>query len=114
MRPLISTCLPSPSTMVAFSLSMVARLVRPRSSSLMFSSLMPRSSLIRRPPVRTAMSSSIALRRSPKPGDFAARLVPVARNGRDLRDLGAVTYFLGDFLHLLDDRLDGFHGAAPQ
>ena len=34
--------------MVVFSLSMVTRLAVPRSSSLMFSSLMPRSSLIRR------------------------------------------------------------------
>jgi hypothetical protein len=33
---------------------------------------MPRSSLITCPPVRIAMSSSIALRRSPKPGAFTA------------------------------------------
>ncbi len=37
-----------------------------------FSSLMPRSSLITWPPVTMAMSSSIALRRSPKPGAFTA------------------------------------------
>jgi hypothetical protein len=36
-----------------------------RSSSFTFSSLMPRSSVIALPPVRIAMSSSMALRRSP-------------------------------------------------
>jgi hypothetical protein len=46
--------------------------------------------------------------------DLADRLVPVGRNGRDLRDLGAITDFLGDFLQLLDDCLDGFHDAALQ
>ena len=34
-------CAPPPSTMVVLSLSIVTRLARPRSSSLMFSSLMP-------------------------------------------------------------------------
>jgi hypothetical protein len=43
-------------------------LALPRSSSVRLSSLMPRSSVIARPPVRTAMSSRVALRRSPKPG----------------------------------------------
>ncbi len=38
----------------------------------MVSSLMPRSSLMTLPPVRVAMSSSIALRRSPKPGALTA------------------------------------------
>ena len=42
------------------------------SPSVTFSSLMPRSSEMSWPPVRTAMSSSIALRRSPKPGAFTA------------------------------------------
>ena len=37
-----------------------------------FSSLRPTSSLMTLPPVSTAMSSSIALRRSPKPGAFTA------------------------------------------
>ena len=41
-------------------------------SSVTFSSLMPRSSLITWPPVRIAISSSIALRRSPKPGALTA------------------------------------------
>ena len=39
--------------------------------------------------------------------DFADRLVPVGRNGRDLRDLGAVADLLGDFLQFLDDCFDG-------
>ncbi len=38
----------------------------------MLSSLMPSSSAITLPPVRIAMSSSIAFRRSPKPGAFTA------------------------------------------
>jgi hypothetical protein len=39
-----------------------------------FSSLMPRSSEITWPPVRIAMSSSMALRRSPKPGALTAAI----------------------------------------
>ena len=46
MRPWMSAFLPAPSTIVVFSLSIVTRLARPRSSSVTFSSLMPRSSLI--------------------------------------------------------------------
>ena len=42
------------------------------SPSVTFSSLMPRSSEMSWPPVRMAMSSSIALRRSPKPGALTA------------------------------------------
>ena len=63
---------PAPSTIVVLSLSMVTFFARPRSSSFRFSSLMPRSSVIALPPVSIAMSSSIALRRSPKPGAFTA------------------------------------------
>ena len=57
---------------VVFSFSMRTRLARPSISSVTFSSLMPRSSEIVWPLVRTAMSSSIALRRSPKPGALTA------------------------------------------
>ncbi|ESX25901.1 hypothetical protein X765_24040 [Mesorhizobium sp. LSHC440B00] len=39
-----------------------------------FSSLMPRSSEMTWPPVRMAMSSSMALRRSPKPGALTAAI----------------------------------------
>src|SRR5258708_7286459 len=58
--------------MVVLSLSIVTRLAVPRSSILTPSSLMPRSSVIALPPVRIAISCSIALRRSPKPGAFTA------------------------------------------
>ena len=44
----------------------------PSMSSFTFSSLMPRSSLMTWPPVTMAMSSSMALRRSPKPGALTA------------------------------------------
>ena len=55
------TILPPPSTMVVFSLSITMLLARPRSASSMLSSLMPRSSLMNLPPVRTAMSSQHGL-----------------------------------------------------
>ncbi len=78
MRPWMSLVLPAPSMSVVLSLSTTTFLARPRSSSLRFSSLSPRSSVIALPPVRVAMSSSMALRRSPKPGAFTAaeRSVP--------------------------------------
>jgi hypothetical protein len=65
--PLISAFLPAPSTIVVLSLSIVMRLAVPRSVMVMLSSLMPRSSLTTEPPVSTAMSFRISLRRSPKP-----------------------------------------------
>ena len=52
-------------TMVVVSLSSVMRLARPRSARVTFSSLMPSSSLMVWAPVRTAMSRSTSLRRSP-------------------------------------------------
>ena len=64
-RPLISAGVPAPSTIVVFSLSIVIFLARPRSESWMFSRSMPRSLKIALPPVSTAMSPSMALRRSP-------------------------------------------------
>ncbi len=57
---------------VVFSFSTRIRLDLPSMSRVTFSSLMPRSSLITWPPVRIAMSSSIALRRSPNPGALTA------------------------------------------
>jgi len=51
-----------------------------RSSSVAFSSDIPTSSAIRWPPVSTAMSSSIALRRSPKPGAFTAQAFSTPRS----------------------------------
>ena len=46
----------------------------------MFSSFRPRSSVIALPPVSTAMSSSIAFRRSPYPGAFTAAAFNVPRS----------------------------------
>jgi hypothetical protein len=63
---------PAPSTIVVLSLSIGDLLGLAEHVELTFSSLMPRSSLITWPPVRIAMSSSIALRRSPKPGALTA------------------------------------------
>src|SRR5579872_4129448 len=70
MRPSMSPLSPEPSTMVVSSLVIETFLALPSMSSVTFSSLIPRSSLISWPPVRMAMSSSIALRRSPKPGAY--------------------------------------------
>src|ERR687885_383866 len=67
----MSFFLPAPSTITVLSLSMRTFLARPSMSSVTVSSLMPRSSEITWPAVRIAMSSSIALRRSPKPGAFS-------------------------------------------
>src|SRR5215210_2186761 len=69
---------PAPSMMVVFSFSMRTRLARPSMLRVMFSSLMPRSSDTAVPPVRIAMSSSMALRRSPKPGAFTAATLQAA------------------------------------
>ncbi len=80
MRPSIVDVLPAPSMIVVLSLSTTTFLALPRSSSVMFSSLMPRSSVIALPPVRVAMSSSMALRRSPKPGAFTAAVCSVPRS----------------------------------
>ena len=79
-RPSIAFLVPAPSMIVVLSLSIVTRLAVPRSSSLMFSSFTPRSSVIARPSVRIAMSSSIALRRSPKPGAFTPATFSVPRS----------------------------------
>src|ERR1043166_6937777 len=68
----MSAFLPAPSTMVVSSLVMTTFLTWPSMSSVTFSSLMPRSSEMARPPVNTAMSCSMALRRSPKPGALTA------------------------------------------
>src|SRR5207244_4141517 len=107
-RPSIADWLPPPSTIVVLSLSMVTFFALPRSSILMFSSLMPRSSVMARPPVRIAMSSSIALRRSPKPGAFTAAVDPHARDDleRGLHALGFLNRddaVLADLLHRFGD-----------
>ena len=53
---------------------------RMKSSAVTESSLRPISSLMTVPPVRTAMSRSISLRRSPKPGALTARTWIVPRS----------------------------------
>jgi hypothetical protein len=64
---------PPPSTMVVLFLSTTTFFARPRCSSETFSNWRPRSSLIKVPPVNVAISPSIALRRSPKPGALTAQ-----------------------------------------
>ena len=65
--------------MVVVSLVMMTFLAVPIRSSVTESSLRPTSSATTWPPVRVAMSPSIALRRSPKPGAFTATLLNVPR-----------------------------------
>jgi hypothetical protein len=67
-RPLIASLSPAPSTMVVLSLSISTLLGAAEVWRVAFSSFWPRSSMMTSPPVRIAMSCSIALRRSPKPG----------------------------------------------
>ncbi len=61
----MSAALPAPSTMVVVLLLTVTFLARPRSVSSTLSSWMPRSSKMACAPARVAMSSIMALRRSP-------------------------------------------------
>eukprot|EP01139_Manchomonas_bermudensis_P011865 Amastigsp_a344410_36.p4 type:complete len:120 gc:universal Amastigsp_a344410_36:1606-1247(-) len=68
----MSAAAPAPSMMMVFSLPTSMRLAWPRSASVTFSRVRPTSSAITLPPVRVAMSSSMALRRSPKPGALTA------------------------------------------
>ena len=119
MRPSIVAVLPAPSTIVVLSLSTTTFLALPRSSSLMFSSLMPRSSVMALPPVRIAMSSSMALRRSPKPGAFTAPRVQRAAELVDdqggqrlaLDVLGDDQERLAGARHLLEQRQHVLHHA---
>src|SRR5665213_1491331 len=80
MRPLILSSSPAPSISVVLSLSTTIRFALPRSVTWAFSSLKPTSSEMTCPPVMTAMSCSIALRRSPKPGAFTADTRSVPRS----------------------------------
>ena len=65
---------------VVSSLVATTRRALPRSSNVTESSLRPISSEITVPPVRIAMSRSISLRRSPKPGALTARTETVPRS----------------------------------
>ena len=89
---------------VVLSLSTTMRLARPRSLSVTFSSLMPSSSAMTLPPVRMAMSSSMALRRSPKPGAFTADAV---QRAADLVDHQRRQRLAFDVLGDDDERLAG-------
>mmetsp|Transcript_5042 Transcript_5042/g.16665 ORF Transcript_5042/g.16665 Transcript_5042/m.16665 type:complete len:224 (-) Transcript_5042:787-1458(-) len=63
---------PAPSRMMVSSLEMVTFLAVPSAESSAVSSFMPVSSEMTRPLVNTAMSCSVALRLSPKPGALTA------------------------------------------
>ena len=65
--------------MVVFSLVIWIFLAEPNSSRVAFSRDRPTSSDTTVPPVRMAMSSSMALRRSPKPGAFTAATFTMPR-----------------------------------
>ena len=65
MRPWMASVSPAPSMIVVLSLSISIFLAWPSWSISTLSSSTPRSFMIACPPVRMAMSSSIALRRSP-------------------------------------------------
>src|SRR6266540_919267 len=93
IRDLIASGSPAPSMIVVESLSTTTRRARPSCESFVFSSLSPISSVITSAPVRTAMSSSMRLRRSPKPGAFTATAVNVPRS--------LLTTIVADRLHPL-------------
>ena len=65
---------------VVVSLVITTRRARPSCESFVFSSLRPISSVITSAPLRIAMSSSMRLRRSPKPGALTATAVKVPRS----------------------------------
>ena len=65
---------------VVFSLVTTTLRAWPSWETCVFCSFRPISSEMTSPPVRIAMSSSIRLRRSPKPGAFTAMLVKVPRS----------------------------------
>ena len=79
MRPLTSSSAPAPSTIVVSSFVTTTLRALPSMSRSTFSSFRPISSEMTWPPVRIAMSCSIALRRSPNPGAFTATALNVPR-----------------------------------
>ena len=72
-------CSPAPSTIVVLSLLRLTFFALPRSSTVAPSSDIPTSSEITVPPVKIAISSSIALRLSPNPGALHAAALTVPR-----------------------------------
>src|SRR5579872_6078472 len=96
MRALMSDCLPAPSMMVVFSFSTTIFFASPRSFSVAFSSDRPTSSEITVPPVRIAISCSMALRRSPKPGALTADTLRMPDVVHDQSRQGLALDVLGD------------------
>src|SRR5881397_1066788 len=80
IRALIASESPAPSMIVVESLSTTTRRAWPSCVTFVFSSLSPSSSVITSPPVRIPMSSSMRLRRSPKPGALTATAWNVPRS----------------------------------
>ena len=80
IRPSICALSPEPSMIVVVSLLTTTRRALPSWLSWVFSSFRPISSVMTSPPERIAMSSSIRLRRSPKPGALTATPVKVPRS----------------------------------
>ena len=64
---------------MVFSFEICTRFALPKSSKPVFSKLRPTSSDITVPDVKIAISSSIALRRSPKPGALTAATLTIPR-----------------------------------
>ena len=64
--------MPPPSIIVVFSFVTLTFFAEPKTLRSAFSRLNPTSSAITVPPVKIAISSSIAFRLSPKPGAFTA------------------------------------------
>ncbi len=79
IRPFTASALPAPSTMVVSSFVMMTFFAWPIILTSTFSTFTPRSSEMNLPPVRIAISSIMAFRRSPKPGAFAATARSVPR-----------------------------------
>ena len=65
--------------MVVASLVMLTRLAVPKCSTVVLSRSRPTSSEITVPPVRIAISSNMALRRSPNPGALQAETLTIPR-----------------------------------
>ena len=80
MRASIASFEPAPFTIVVLSLSIITRSACPRSAAVALSNVLPSSSLTTAPPVKIAISSSIALRLSPKPGAFTAEIFSTPRS----------------------------------
>ncbi len=119
IRPSICSFSPAPSMIVVVSLETTTRRAWPSWETWVFSSLRPISSVITSPPVRIAMSSSIRLRRSPKPGALTATPVKVPRSLLTTSvarlspstSSATMTQRLAGLHHLLEDRQHVAHRA---